>query len=239
MKAIILAGGSGTRLDPVTRAVNKHLLPVYDRPMIFHALDTVRALGVREVLLIGRPQDIPAFQCLLADGAEHGLRLAYASQYRPNGLAEGLVIGAEFADGDTVALALGDNLFGGAALARIFAEPFTTGCRIFVREVAKPGEFAVLERELGRPVAITEKPQHPRSRWAVTGLYLFDDRAFTVAAGLRPSHRGEVEIVDVIRWYLEARELEVRELPPLVHWADLGTFDRLLDAGLDARERQR
>ena len=233
-RAILMAGGRGTRLDPLTRVANKHLLPVYDRPMIFYPLGTLAAMGVQEVLLVARSQDAGAFHALLGDGRDHGVQLAYASQHGPNGIAEGLIIGADFAAGGPVALALGDQLFMGAETC--INEPLKRGARVYVQEVADVSESAVLERDrVGRAIAIAEKPAGPRPGLAVTGLYLFDDRAANVARGLQPSARGELEIVDVIRWYLEHGELDVRVLPPSVCWADLGTPDRLLDAAVAVR----
>ena len=245
MRGIVLAGGLGSRLGPLTRAVNKHLLPVYDRPMIFYPLLTLRALGVREVTIITRPEDQGAFYRLLTDsGALAGLSATFMRQENPRGgIAEALLIGADFtgyAQPDSVALILGDNLFWGDQLDRLWREPFAGGARVFVAAVPRAdiGSLAVLEvDDSGAPVGIEEKPADPHSDLAVTGLYLFDGRACDVARRIERSARGELETADVIGWYLERGELEHRMLPPAAYWADLGTPDRLLAASdIDAAD---
>lgn len=231
-----MAGGNGTRLDPVTRAVNKHLLPIYDRPMIYGPLGALWAIGIREALVVTRPQDQDAFRAVIPPGFM-GMRIEYAEQRQPGGVAEGLLIGADFAGGEPVALALGDQLFLGAEPA--FDGPFDIGARIYVQECADVSEYAVLERDAaGVPRAIEEKPAGPRGGLAVTGLYLLDGRAAEVAQQVERSQRGELEIVDVLRWYLGRGELEARVLPPTAVWADLGTFDRLLAAGSLVQRRR-
>jgi len=235
MRGIVLAGGLGSRMGALTRVVNKHLLPVYDRPMISYPLETLQAMDVTQVDVITRPEDQGTFCQLLAD---ESVSLAFLTQKNPRGgIAEALVIDFDSQGHpqptDPVALILGDNLFLGDGMNTLLREPFVGGARIFVTSVPRHdiGSLAVLEVDADRrPVAIEEKPADPRSDLAVTGLYVFDGRVGEVARALRPSARGELEIADVIRWYLERGELEYRVLPPSVYWADLGTPDRLLRA---------
>lgn len=235
-RAILLAGGSGSRLGQLTRVVNKHLLPVYDQPMIHYPLQTLRAMGVEEVLVITRPQDANDFLTLLGDGYEHGLRLHYRIQERPGGIAQGLLIGREFARREPVVLALGDQLLLDADEQLQAAQG--EGASVFVHDVADVSEYASLDLDAGfKPTAIEEKPA-PRAGKAVIGLYVFDGQAADVAKRLKPSRRGELEIVDVIRWYLDRGQLTVHALPAMAYWADLGTFDRLLAAGCLLRDRQ-
>ena len=233
MKGIVLAGGSGTRLYPVTRGVSKQLLPVYDKPMVYYPLSTLMLAGVRDVLVITTPQDESAFRRLLGTGEALGMRIAYAQQTRPEGIAQAFLIAREFLAGSPVALALGDNLFYGhgfpeelqAAAAR------ERGATVFAYRVRDPERYGVVELDAaGRPLAIEEKPARPRSHWAVTGLYFYDNRVLDIAAGLAPSPRGELEITDVNRAYLAAGELAVRLLGRGIAWLDTGTHESLLQA---------
>lgn len=237
MRGIVLAGGLGSRLDPLTRVVNKHFLPVYDRPMIHYPLLTLKAMGVHEVTIIVRPEDLGAYYRLLTDSdAVDGLGVTFMKQENPRGgIAEGLLIGADFTgyrQADSVALILGDNLFWGDAsrLVGFWREPFTRGARIFTARVPPDdtASFGVLRVDADdMPVSIEEKPIGERTGRVVTGLYLFDGRAHEVASQVQRSARGELEIADVIRWYLERGELEHRAVPRDVYWADLGTPARL------------
>jgi glucose-1-phosphate thymidylyltransferase len=243
VRGIVLAGGLGTRLGGLTAVTNKHLLPVYDRPMILYPLLTLRSIGVTQIVIITRPEDTGAFFRLLVQHPElEGLALSFMTQRNPRGgIAEALLIGADFTSyprADPVALILGDNLFMGDGLAPL-AAPVARGARVFVCEVGNATEYGVLRVEAGRPVSIEEKPMQSGPRLAVTGLYLFDGRAREIANALQPSARGELEIVDVLRWYLERGELEHCILPPTVSWTDLGTPDRLLDASVAVRRAGR
>jgi glucose-1-phosphate thymidylyltransferase len=232
-KGIILAGGAGTRLYPLTLAVSKQLVPVYNKPMIYYALSTLMLAGIRDVLIITTPHDRPAFERLFRGGEDLGLRIGYAAQPRPEGIAQAFLIGREFIGGDPVALALGDNLFYGEGLAESLrrASERIEGGTIFAYTVRDPERYGVVDFDsTGRVVSIEEKPARPRSAWAVTGLYFYDAGVVDVAAGLRPSPRGELEITDVNAAYLRQGRLHVERLGRGVAWLDTGTHEALLQA---------
>jgi len=233
MKGILLAGGSGTRLHPITLGISKQLIPVYDKPMVYYPLCTLMLAGIRDILVITTPHEQDGFRRLLGDGGQFGIRLAYAAQPRPEGLAQAFVIGREFVGGDGAALALGDNIFYGNELARLLQQAAcrTRGATVFAYRVRDPQRYGVVEFDAsGRAVGLEEKPSRPRSPYAVTGLYFYDNRVLDVAASLKPSLRGELEITDVNRAYLAWNELQVEVLGRGMAWLDTGTHEALLQA---------
>ena len=233
MKGIVLAGGSGTRLYPVTQVISKQLLPVYDKPMVYYPLSTLMLAGIRDILVISTPQDTPRFETLLGDGERWGIRLRYAVQPKPQGIAQALLIGREFIGADRVALVLGDNIFYGHDLTDLLkcAADRTRGATVFAYPVNDPGRYGVVEFDgNGKAISVEEKPRAPKSRYAVTGLYFYDDRAAEIVASLKPSARGELEITDLNRAYLDRGELEVVTMGRGFAWLDTGTHEALLEA---------
>ena len=242
MKGIILAGGSGTRLYPLTRAASKQLMPIYDKPMIYYPLSTLMLAGIKDILIISTPKDLPRFKELLKDGSDFGINLSYKEQPSPDGLPQAFILGEEFIGDDNVALILGDNIYHGVGLSKMLqrAVQKETGSTIFGHNVKDPRRFGVIEfDENMNVISIEEKPENPRSDYAITGLYIFDNKVIEIAKGLKPGPRGELEITDVIKAYLDKGELSVELLGCGIAWLDTGTHESLLDASIYIESVQR
>ena len=235
MKGIILAGGSGTRLYPLTKAISKQIMPVYDKPMIYYPLSTLMLAGIREILIISTPQDLPNFERLLGDGHQYGLKLSYKVQPSPDGLAQAFILGEEFIGDDSVAMVLGDNIFYGSGFGQFLKEAVDVAekgnCSLFGYYVQDPERFGIVEFDQNcKVLSVEEKPEHPKSNYCITGLYFYDNSVVAKAKGLKPSKRGELEITDLNRLYLEEDKLHVQVLGRGFAWLDTGTMDSLVDA---------
>ena len=235
MKGIILAGGTGSRLYPATFAVSKQLIPVYDKPMVYYPLSVLMLAGIRDILLISSPEALPLYKHLLGDGSAFGIQVSYAEQPRPEGLAQAFILGADFIGKDSVCLILGDNIFYGRDLKKMVqdASHLKSGGLVFAYHVKNPSSYGVVEIDSHqKAVSLEEKPKHPKSNWAVTGLYFYDNRVVDIAANLKPSWRGELEVTDINKWYLQRGELQVERMGRGMAWLDTGTHSDLIKASM-------